>query len=174
MGSAPSRRVLVGTLGRGKARRSGDLDAAEPEHPEIAASEEEPDASHDLAPTEVRMSVLLVDDEPAVLDVMHQVLELGGFRVSTAANLTEAVEAGGSMAPTLVVTDLLLPDGTGMELVRHLRKTWPSLPAVLVSGANERDEFVTSAINTETVEFLQKPFTMTDLNTAVDRALGSR
>lgn len=115
--------------------------------------------------------VLLVDDEPSVLDVMRQALDLAGYDSVMAVSVSEAVAVAESCNPAIVVTDLLLPDGTGMELVARLRERWPKLAAVLVSGACDDDELVTAIRQYGAVEYLKKPFGLNDLNRAVGRAL---
>ena len=119
------------------------------------------------------VSVLLVDDEAEVLDVMQQVLELKGFDVATAGTFTAAVAAGTASSPAVLVTDFLLPDGNGIELIDLLRVRSPDLPAVLVSGNIEDDDEIQAAIDSGRVEYLRKPFTMSRLYSAIDRVLKS-
>ena len=119
------------------------------------------------------VSVLLVDDEADVLDVMQQVLELKGFDVATAGTFTEAVASGTASVPSVLVTDFLLPDGNGIELIDLLRVRSPDLPAVLVSGNIEDDDEIQAAIDSGRVEYLRKPFTMSRLYSAIERVLKS-
>src|SRR5687768_11342815 len=65
--------------------------------------------------------VLVVDDQPNILDMLTTVLRFHGFAVSTAATAAEAVAVAGEIQPDLVVLDVRLPDGDGLDVCRRLR-----------------------------------------------------
>ncbi len=124
------------------------------------------------APDEVNTGiVLVVDDEPAVREVLRRMLDRQGFEVETAGTLAEALGNANGSGLALLVTDMVLPDGNGLDLVAAMRERTPGLPALLVSGYTEQEASVHEASVAGTVHFLQKPFSVGDLNAAVSRAL---
>ena len=67
-------------------------------------------------------SVLVVDDEPAILRFLKPALTAGGYDVATAGSVTEAVKAIAARPPDIVVLDLGLPDGDGKNVIRKVRR----------------------------------------------------
>jgi CheY-like chemotaxis protein len=100
--------------------------------------------------------VLVVDDNPDTLNLVAHVLESEGFRVRTASSVLRAVEAlhDGSPKPSVIVTDLIMPQTTGWDFLKHLRAepAMKSMPIVVITGADAKDsEGLADAV-------LQKPF----------------
>lgn len=81
--------------------------------------------------------ILAVDDEPTPLYFRKLVLEKSGFQVVTASSAAEAISVLSQTEVDLVLSDVLMPQVTGTELARMIKKEWPHLPVVLVSGVNE-------------------------------------
>jgi signal transduction histidine kinase/CheY-like chemotaxis protein len=105
-------------------------------------------------------SVLLVEDEPAVRDLAHDVLVDLGYRVMTAAGAEEGVRAMREHAGPvdLVLTDVVMPDGNGREMVDRLRGLGGSFKVLYMSGYTD-DVVIQRGLVTSQVAFLQKPFT---------------
>jgi CheY-like chemotaxis protein len=82
-------------------------------------------------------SILCVDDEELPLVLRKLVLEKQGYRVVTAYSLAEAMQFLESNQVDLVLTDQLMPGGTGTELTKRVKKAWPGMPVILISGVNE-------------------------------------
>jgi signal transduction histidine kinase/ActR/RegA family two-component response regulator len=85
-------------------------------------------------------TILLVDDEEDVLDMMHSMLERLGYQVISALNGVKALEIfqKGSKAFDLVITDQTMPKMTGMELIKELRLIRSDIPIILCTGFNEK------------------------------------
>lgn len=81
--------------------------------------------------------ILCVDDEALPLVLRKLVLEKQGFRVVTARSASEALRALAENPVDLVLTDQLMPGGSGTELARAIKQHWPDIPVVLLSGVNE-------------------------------------
>jgi CheY-like chemotaxis protein len=83
--------------------------------------------------------VLVVDDNPEMLGMLERGLTLEGIRVRTAGSVFRAVEAlhDGSPRPDLIVTDLMMPQTTGWDFLKHLRAepALQSLPVIVITGA---------------------------------------
>jgi PAS domain S-box-containing protein len=100
--------------------------------------------------------VLIVDDEPAVLDATAMLLKIEGFEVLTAASESEALECVSKRTPDLLITDYHLREGrTGVELIRSVREEVSAgIPVILVSG-DTSDAIVANDL--EGTSFLTKP-----------------
>lgn len=117
------------------------------------------------------MRVLLVDDHTDGLDVTARLLKLEGFDVLTATSCRDAVELARQERCDLLVTDLGLPDGTGMELLAEVNRIY-SIPGIAITAHSERD-YVEGACGGGFARHLFKPFVFADLLAAVRQVAGS-
>jgi PAS domain S-box-containing protein len=118
--------------------------------------------------------ILVVEDDPGLLSLAHSFLTRHGYRVSTAASGVEAMDLWRRTGPVydLVVTDMVMPGGIGgLQLGEMIRSECPDLPVIHMSGYTR--EFAASAGSglAPGVEFLQKPFAMSELVRLVRRRL---
>lgn len=81
--------------------------------------------------------ILCVDDEPNSLVLRKLVLQKAGYDVITANSAAHALEVLNSRQVNLVLSDQLMPGQTGTELAHQIKKRWPSLPVIIISGVNE-------------------------------------
>ncbi len=149
--------------------------------PEAAASAPPPSAPPPpAAPTsaareaeEHRATVLLVEDEAPVRRLAERALRRRGFSVQ-AADSAEAALAllEGGMRPDVVVSDVMMPGLDGPGLLAELRRRWPDLPAILVSGYAAQGP--RTALAEETATFLAKPYSLAALVDAVSQSLRAR
>jgi CheY-like chemotaxis protein len=118
-------------------------------------------------------SILVVEDEESVRKVMQSALEREGYRVTTAANGHEASRILACEAFALVVTDLLMPDKDGIEVISELRQKQPNLPIIAMSGGGRlpREGYLIIAQHLGANAILQKPFTIEELSSMVARLL---
>jgi two-component system cell cycle sensor histidine kinase/response regulator CckA len=120
----------------------------------------------------VRPRVLLVDDEPAVRDLLAHCLELEGYEAVVASTGQEAIEFLGRSDAALdaVVSDLNLPDVQGSAVVAESRRLHPAIGVVLISGASEH----ALAESGVTAPLLMKPFSLADFKRVIRQAVGDR
>ena len=113
--------------------------------------------------------VLVVDDEPAVLDALSGILEDLGHEVVQAHDGQEALELARKRAPDLVVTDHLMPHMSGLDLCHQLKldESLGHVPVILLSAVIEHG-------TPEAVAFLPKPFELPEFERAVAGALAAR
>jgi DNA-binding NtrC family response regulator len=81
--------------------------------------------------------ILCVDDEELPLTLRKLVLEMQGYWVITARSAPDAMRALSDRPVDLVLADEAMPGGTGSELAQSIKKKWPDLPVILISGINE-------------------------------------
>ena len=117
-------------------------------------------------------TILLVEDEPAILRVTARMLEAQGYKVLAATNPGEAIHLASQNAGDihLLVTDLVMPGMNGRDLARTLLSLYPGLKCALMSG--HPGDLTTAGSQLEAgVPLIQKPFSVQDLATAVREAL---
>lgn len=112
--------------------------------------------------------VLLVDDEPAILEGLRQVLELEGYRVVCAKSAEEALRSFQPSEIHVAVVDVLLPGVNGIQLAQHLLEKKPDL-AVVFSSGHTPEALPPGLVSRDSVVFLQKPYTARVLLETVER-----
>lgn len=89
-------------------------------------------------------TIVIVDDEPAFRTVVRALLEAGGFEVvGEASDVEGALEAGRTSRPDVVLLDVRLPDGSGVDAARIMR-TWPDPPLVVLTSTADYSRAVQS------------------------------
>ncbi|MGH9223677.1 MAG: response regulator [Acidimicrobiales bacterium] len=119
--------------------------------------------------TDSAITVLVVDDEPAILRAVGAALTARGYRVVTADGGNAAVGAVATAAPHLVVLDLGLPDFDGVEVCRRVR-AWSEVPIIVLS-ADGADDRKVRALDEGADDYVTKPFSMPELLARVRVAL---
>jgi CheY-like chemotaxis protein len=80
--------------------------------------------------------ILIIDDEQVVLEMMVQMVKREGYDVEGASNGKEALKMVQNSKPDLIITDLIMPDKEGIELIKDLRDTYDDLKILAISGGN--------------------------------------
>jgi CheY-like chemotaxis protein len=119
---------------------------------------------------EERLTILVVEDNVDILRYLVLLLEQAGHRVRPAATLAEALEAAGSGPIDVLLSDIGLPDGSGLELLRTLRNDRPRLPAIAFSGFGSDDD-VRHSLEAGFAAHLTKPLDFRRLSQAIRNAL---
>lgn len=109
----------------------------------------------------MQATLLLVDDEPKVLEVMQPFLEQEGYRVFTAGSGTEALEAVKRYKPNLVVLDWMLPEMSGLEVCQQLRQSSPIGIIMVTARTDELDRVVGLEVGAD--DYIPKPFGLREL-----------
>jgi DNA-binding response OmpR family regulator len=107
-------------------------------------------------------NVLIVEDHELIGSSLGRALRASGYRTSLAATIAAASNAIASTCPDLVVCDLGLPDGDGLDLVDQLRVHHPCLP-VLVLTARDGEADVVAGLSAGAVDYVTKPFRLAEL-----------
>ncbi len=115
-------------------------------------------------------TVLVVDDEPQIREVIRTILQESGYAVHVADNAKAALAYADSHAVDLLCVDLVMPDMMGMRLIDALRAKHPKAP-VLVCSAYGSDDDISRRVSRGELSFLPKPFTRKALLDAVERVL---
>jgi two-component system nitrogen regulation response regulator GlnG len=117
-------------------------------------------------------TILIADDDAAIRTVLHQALGRAGYDVrttSTAAGLWRWVSQGDG---NLVITDVVLPDESGFNLIPRIKRVRPELPVIVMSAQNTILTAITAA-ERGAYDYLPKPFDLKELTALVQRALAA-
>jgi DNA-binding NtrC family response regulator len=115
-------------------------------------------------------TVLIIDDKKSMLDMLSKTFRPEGFRVLTAGNVSDARKLIDQGEMDIVVTDLMLPDGDGLDVLHAARERFPLLPVVLMT-AHGSIEIAVRAVKGGAYDFVSKPFDPEHLLIIVRRAL---
>ncbi len=117
-------------------------------------------------------AILVVDDEEELRELIRHVLERAGHSVACASNGREASLVIERCQFDVVVTDMLMPDRDGLELITEIKAKYPGLKMVAMSGGGQigSDQYLSMAKGFGAHVLLRKPFTHQALLAAVDRA----
>ena len=105
--------------------------------------------------------ILVVDDEPHILRALATSLRGAGYEVVAVATAAEAVTAAAMRPPDAVILDLILPDGSGIDVCRELRR-WTDAPIVVLSAVGDEHEKVL-ALDAGADDYVTKPFGIDEL-----------
>jgi two-component system, NtrC family, response regulator PilR len=114
--------------------------------------------------------VLIVDDEPDIRELLELTLGRMNLETRSAENLKEAHELLTQFKFDLCLTDMRLPDGNGIDLVRHIQNKHPTLPVAVITAHGNMETAVT-ALKAGAFDFVSKPLDINDLRNIVRAAL---
>lgn len=114
--------------------------------------------------------VLIIDDEPDILELLSLTLSRMGLLCDSAASFQEGIKYIDKNAYFLVLTDMRLPDGDGYEIVRHLQKNKPHIPVAVITAYGNIEGAV-SSLKAGAFDYVSKPIDLTMLKSLVKTAL---
>ncbi|MEE4245860.1 MAG: response regulator, partial [Kangiellaceae bacterium] len=116
---------------------------------------------------------LIIDDEPDILELLSITLMRMGIDCKTAATVTQAKDVFSQNSFDLVLTDMRLPDGTGLEIVKHIQQVSASTPVAVITAHGNMQTAIES-MKLGAFDFLSKPVDLANLRSLVDSALRLR
>lgn len=116
--------------------------------------------------------ILVVDDDPTFRNVLEMRLQGWGYRVRVARSAEEARQIAGKWDPELVLSDVVMPETSGLYLLRKLRENRPDRPVVLLT-AHGSVEMAVEAMKVGAVDFLTKPLNYRNLKAVLEEVLKS-
>src|ERR671935_1488977 len=129
---------------------SGDAQGLQHNEPRMQAPPQEP------------YRVLVVDDEPNIVDVVSMALRFQGFTVASAATGRDAVDAVASFRPHLMVLDVMLPDMEGFEVAQRLGAQRAQVPIIFLTARDGTEDKV-RGLTTGGDDYVTKPFSLEEL-----------
>ena len=117
-----------------------------------------------------RQQILVVDDEPDIRELLEITLSRMGMDTAAAADLGQARTLLAETTFDLCLTDLRLPDGSGIDLVEHIQEHHPDLPVAVITAYGSMDTAI-AALKAGAFDFLSKPIDLTRLRSLIESAL---
>lgn len=119
--------------------------------------------------------ILVIDDNPEFRDILRAHLEANGHRTMLAGDGEQGLALLEREAIDIVLTDILMPQRDGLEVLREARRRWPGLPVIAISGGGwiKATELLSMAERLGADNVLQKPVRRDDLIRAVEDALAA-
>ncbi|HEY0156106.1 MAG TPA: sigma-54 dependent transcriptional regulator [Thermoanaerobaculia bacterium] len=116
------------------------------------------------------MNLLIVDDEASLRDFLSIVFEEEGWAVETAGSLDEAHASIQRKEPDVVLCDLMLPDGSGIDFIRDIKANSPSIPFIMIT-AHTSTRTAVEALKAGAIDYIAKPFDIEELKLIVRKAV---
>ena len=117
--------------------------------------------------------LLIVDDEASIRDMLAFFFHKRGFEVLTASNFAEGQASAIRSTPDLVLSDIKMPDGNGLDLLRKIKAESPKTPVIMITAHTSTPDAI-EAMKAGAVDYIAKPFNIEELGLIVDRALGEK
>jgi two-component system, cell cycle response regulator len=114
--------------------------------------------------------ILIVEDDVAILSILDEAARSEGYLVRTSTSAREGMEAVKSFQPNLVLTDNDMPEMTGIEMLRELRRGKNYVTVIFISGRTD-SQFVVEALKSGADDYIRKPFRIAELMARIEAAL---
>jgi DNA-binding NtrC family response regulator len=116
------------------------------------------------------MKILVVDDDAIVIKSCRRILEAEGFEVTTVPSADEALEKIKIYDFDLVIMDVKMPKHDGLFLMREIKKNWPDIPIIVMSGY-PTPETIADVLKLGAVQFIPKPFKPDEFITSIRQVI---
>ncbi|HRH60072.1 MAG TPA: response regulator transcription factor [Chitinophagaceae bacterium] len=119
------------------------------------------------------MKILIAEDDEIMLHVIERQLQIENYETRTAENGNEALQAMENFQPDLIITDIVMPLTSGLELIGVVRSSGSTVP-ILVLSAIDQENTVLAAISLGADDFIAKPFIPSELSMRVKKLLDKK
>jgi DNA-binding response OmpR family regulator len=121
-------------------------------------------------------TVVCIEDEPGVIELIRLILERRGLRVVGAASGAQGLEVVRQVRPSLVLLDLMMPGMDGWEVYRRMKAdaTMKTIPVIIVTAKAEGIDEVLAKHIAKVDDYIKKPFSLQELLQAIERVLGRK
>jgi response regulator RpfG family c-di-GMP phosphodiesterase len=136
----------------------------------VGPSRGSPGAPQQIPPAPASTPVVVADDEPGILRAVQRVLEGSGYPVLAFEDPRDALARVREGGVAILITDLVMPDMSGLELTRHALGAAPDLAVILMTGRGD-EATAAQALRLGVWDYLQKPFSASELEAAVRNVL---
>lgn len=114
------------------------------------------------------VTVLVVDDDKLVLEALHLLVESYGYRCLTAINGRAAVTRLKEKSVDIVVTDIVMPEMDGLQLLSHIKDNYPDTDVIVATGYSDKASYA-DVIRAGAIDFIKKPFERDELEAKLNR-----
>ncbi len=120
-----------------------------------------------------KQKILIVDDDPSILELLNQLFQRKGYECRTAENGKKALELLETSPFTIVITDLIMPKIDGLELLKMVKESWPDTDVIVMTGYTKNFTY-TDVIRAGASDFVHKPFTLDEIEAKLQRLIKER
>ncbi|MGH9399552.1 MAG: sigma-54-dependent transcriptional regulator [Thermoanaerobaculia bacterium] len=117
--------------------------------------------------------LLVVDDEAGIRETLGYIFKKEGFEVLLASNFAEGQAAALRSNPDVILCDIKMPDGNGLDLLKKIREEHPQTPTIMITAHTSTEDAI-EAMKLGAVDYISKPFNNDELILIVRRALGEK
>ncbi|MGD8740283.1 MAG: response regulator, partial [Desulfobacterales bacterium] len=114
--------------------------------------------------------IIVVDDEKRICHNVAKILSKNQYEVTQAMSAQEALEKMAKESFSLLISDIVMPEKNGLELLKMVKKEWPLTKAVMMTAYASTDTAI-KAIRLGALDYIPKPFTPDELRSTVEQAL---
>lgn len=115
--------------------------------------------------------ILIIEDDELMVKILKFILNKEGYQLSVIKDGLSAVEQIHSINPDMVITDLLLPYKSGLEVIRFVKENFEKVPIIVLSALGEEEHSVSEVFKLGADDFIAKPFNPNELVLRVKRLL---
>ena len=115
------------------------------------------------------ISILVVDDEQVLCDILMKVLSREGYQVQTVTDGTAALNYISNARVDIMISDIMMPGINGLELMQKVKERWPDIAVILITGYGDTYT-VKDAMLQGADEYITKPFKSHEVSLVVERA----
>lgn len=115
--------------------------------------------------------ILIIEDDLLISSLVQFRLKKDGYETHLVCDGNEGIKAIDAFLPDLIITDVMMPFRSGIEIIHHAKKYQPDTPIIVLSSLGEEEEVVLEAFNLGVADFIPKPFNPNELAIRVKRIL---
>jgi two-component system, OmpR family, response regulator VicR len=116
-------------------------------------------------------NILIIEDDRLISGLLNFRLKKEGYNVTTAEDGLTGMDAIDASEPDLIITDVMVPFKSGIEIINHAKKVYPKVPIIVLSSLGEEESTVLEAFSLGVSDFVPKPFYPNELAVRVRRLL---
>jgi two-component system response regulator VicR len=120
------------------------------------------------------LKILIVEDDVLMLKILEFILKKEGYQVTSCKDGLSAIEKIPVLIPDLIVTDIMLPFRSGLEIIGYTKENFENIPVIVVSSLGEEEGTVTEAFKLGADDFVSKPFNPNELLLRIKRLFAKK
>mgnify|MGYP005751283737 CR=1 FL=1 len=124
-----------------------------------------------ISPPIMSKKILIIEDDQLISSLVQFRLKKDGYVTHLVKDGNEGIHAISQVDPDLIITDVMMPFRSGIELIHHAKKFNPKTPIIVLSSLGEEENVVLEAFNLGVSDFISKPFNPNELAIRVKRIL---
>ncbi|MET0760205.1 MAG: response regulator [Flavobacterium sp.] len=113
--------------------------------------------------------IVLIEDDNLIISILDFLLKKEGFEIHVARDGNDGIEKIIAIQPNLIITDIMMPYKSGLEITAFAKKNYPSIPVIIVSALGKENQTVIEAFKLGVDDFVAKPFNPIELILRVKR-----